>query len=111
MSQEERTEVRLARAVAAAAAAWLRDPQDVGVYARLVQGTRHWNAFTRPMLEGTHDLGPLRHPTASADRAQDATPLPEPSQVRPVGALLAGDPHQVLARLTGRSDPDAATGQ
>lgn len=42
---------RLAERVAEAADAWLRDPQDVGVYRRLVDAVNAWRSTTRPQLD------------------------------------------------------------
>ncbi|GEA84835.1 hypothetical protein GCM10009774_33230 [Cellulomonas gelida] len=42
---------RLAERVAAAADAWLRDPQDAGVYRRLVDAVLAWRTVTRAQLD------------------------------------------------------------
>ena len=47
----------LARHVAEAADAWLRDPQDTEVYRRFVHATLAWRAHTRPTSPGVDDLG------------------------------------------------------
>ena len=52
----------LARHVAEAADAWLRDPLDAGVYQRLVAATLAWRAYTRPALEGLEHAGRIEDP-------------------------------------------------
>jgi len=46
-----------ARHVAEAADAWLRDPQDTQVYARLVHATLAWREYSMPTLEGLERVG------------------------------------------------------
>jgi hypothetical protein len=46
----------LARRVAAAADAWLRDPQDTQVYARLVAATLAWRRVTGPTVDETEPM-------------------------------------------------------
>ena len=58
---------RLARQVADAADAWLRDPRDTQVYARLVAAVELWREHVQPALEGTEHAGrrdPMDDPTA-----------------------------------------------
>jgi len=52
----------LARHVAEAADAWLRDPLDAGIYQRLVTATLAWRAHTRPVLEGLEHAGRIEDP-------------------------------------------------
>lgn len=52
----------LARHVAEAADAWLRDPLDAGVYERLVAATLAWRAHTRPALDGLEHAGRVEDP-------------------------------------------------
>ena len=52
----------LARHVAEAADAWLRDPLDTGIYQRLVDATLAWRAHTRPALEGLEHAGRIDDP-------------------------------------------------
>ncbi|WP_435737837.1 hypothetical protein V5D56_04370 [Cellulosimicrobium sp. PMB13] len=74
-------EERLARRVAEAADAWLRDPLDAGVYRRLVAATLAWRSRTVP------DDGPVA-------AGVDAPP-------RPVGDARDGD----RERREGREGP------
>ena len=52
----------LARHVAEAADAWLRDPLDAGVYQRLVAATLAWRAHAQPTLDGMEDAGRVVDP-------------------------------------------------
>lgn len=56
-------DARLARHVAEAADAWLRDPLDAGVYRRLVDATLAWRAGGGRVVPGT-TATPARVPTA-----------------------------------------------
>lgn len=78
----------LARHVAEASDAWLRDPLDAGIYQRLVTATLAWRAHTRPALEGLEDAGRVDDPpTLGATlphvtqelRRRAATQEPEPT--------------------------------
>jgi hypothetical protein len=81
--------------VADAAEAWLADPRDAGVYARLVaaigERRRHLDAAAAATPE------PTEHP---ADDEPDAG-LEESAaaSIRPVGEALVGDPRVALERL------------
>lgn len=107
--EAETTAARLARAVAEASDAWLADPRDVNVYERLVKATAAWKAYTYPVLPGTErvtgrrtprtPLGPP--PTPAAVREPDKDP--GPTGPAPVSDVVAGEPQDVLARLTGRA--------
>ena len=59
---------QLARHVADAADAWLTDPLDTGVYARLVQATLRYRRWARPQLP---DLTGERVPRISRRPTQD----------------------------------------
>ncbi|SIQ04456.1 hypothetical protein SAMN05518682_0927 [Cellulosimicrobium aquatile] len=63
-------EARLARHVAEAADAWLRDPLDAGVYRRLVDATLAWRSGGGRVVQGSP-----AHPAASAEAHPDA-PVP-----------------------------------
>jgi hypothetical protein len=52
--------------VAEAADAWLRDPQDTPVYARLVHATLAWREHSMPTLEGLEHAG-VRRPARPRD--------------------------------------------
>ncbi len=68
---------RLANDVAEAADAWLRDPRDTGVYARLVQAVERWRAVTRPTLDSAHDAVDEHGDDVDADLpAGHAGPVP-----------------------------------
>jgi hypothetical protein len=51
------TDDHLARRIAEAADAWLRDPQDSEIYRRLVEATLAWRARTRPTIDGLEHAG------------------------------------------------------
>lgn len=99
----------LNRRVAEAADAWLTDPQDTGVYARLVEAIGVRRSYLNPTL----DLGPTAQPdpaeTGSADPACVPPPQLQPDEVldglgerRPVRRVTAGlgdDPRALLDRL------------
>lgn len=82
--------------VAAAADAWLNDPLDAGIYARLVTALR----TRRTVLSGPE----LTPPSISPAVPEDGPDGPELSEedhgsVRPVSDLLSGDPRAALERL------------
>jgi hypothetical protein len=77
--------------VAEAADAWLTDPQDAAVYARLVTAVRERRAYQRPRLD---------QPPAGQEQ------LLEPAAGIRLGDLLGGeDPHLVLDRLLNADTP------
>jgi alkanesulfonate monooxygenase SsuD/methylene tetrahydromethanopterin reductase-like flavin-dependent oxidoreductase (luciferase family) len=88
--------------VAEAAEAWLADPRDAGVYARLVVAV----AERRAALDAPRGAGRAGapqealpddpQPEGSETSAGDGLP---PSPLLPVGADLVGDPRAVLDRL------------
>jgi hypothetical protein len=108
--------------VAAAADAWLADPQDAGVYGRLVGAIRDRRAYLNPKLDETpYDPEAAAPPGAGTPREVEpivVTPthtqpdevldeLAEHHPVQPLGAALRGaDPREVLDRLRGVR-PDA----
>jgi len=88
--------------VAEAAEAWLADPRDAGVYARLVVAV----AERRAALDAPRGAGRA----GATEQALPDDPQPEgsetsagegppPSPLFPVGADLVGDPRAVLDRL------------
>jgi hypothetical protein len=90
---------RLARQVAEAADAWLRDPLDTHVYQRLVRSTLDWRVFAQPTA------GPAQAPTAAdttVDLGDDATADlgVEPVERRPqrLDMLLGGFADELRAR-------------
>ena len=96
---KEQTTLRLARTVADAADAWLKDPLDTHIYERLVQATLTWRAYSQPMLEGTEHAGRRpAPPTHEQDPPQDPSRAP-----RSVGEVLtaSADPRDVLRELAG----------
>ena len=112
MTQPEPADVlaRLDRRVADAAEAWLVDPRDTGIYARLVAAVAERRAVldavprvalhTAPADEdaGTPDAGTPDAGTPDAEPAEDDDEEPA-VPLRPVGADLLGDPRAVLDRL------------
>ena len=88
---------RLARQVAEAADAWLRDPLDTHVYQRLVRSTLDWRVFAKP-------------PTA-ADVDDDATAElgAEPVERRPqrLDMLLGGFADELRARTVAQPTESA----
>jgi len=90
---------RLARQVAEAADAWLRDPLDTHVYQRLVRSTLDWRVFAQPTAD------PVPTPTAAemtVDLDDDATAEldAEPVERRPLrlDMLLGGFADELRAR-------------
>jgi hypothetical protein len=101
---------RLARQVAEAADAWLRDPLDTHVYQRLVRSTLDWRVFAQPPVD------PAQPPTAAdmtGDLDADATAdlAAEPVERRPqrLDMLLGGFADELRARTvaqpTGPTEP------
>jgi hypothetical protein len=88
--------------VASAADAWLTDPRDVGVYARLVTAIEARRAYLRPQLP-TDDEPAAEPPVAVPAATQEdevLDGLADTSAAAPLGELLAGDdPREVLDRL------------
>ncbi|GAA4349534.1 hypothetical protein [Angustibacter luteus] len=91
--------------VAEAAEAWLTDPRDVGVYARLVAAVQDRRRHLSPpddVPAGPDDERDLRSdasPGQGADEDVDGLASDRASTVRSVGEALAGDPRDALARL------------
>ncbi|WP_426563643.1 hypothetical protein ACPPVT_20715 [Angustibacter sp. McL0619] len=120
----DRILVLLDARVAEAAEAWLADPRDAGVYARLVaaigERRRHLDAAASP-AEPEVDLpaepsdvpgppsdvqgpasdvqGPASDVQGPAADVQSELDERAAASIRPVGAALAGDPREALARL------------
>ena len=98
--------------VAEAAEAWLTDPRDVGVYARLVAAVQDRRRHLSPPddvpsgpdhvptgVDGDTDLRSEASPGQEADDDADGLASDRTSAVRAVGEALAGDPRDALARL------------
>ena len=85
----------LAQRVAAAADAWLRDPQDTQVYARLVAATLAWR-------HGTGSATPER--PELAQRAEPSTPI-EPAIAVDLPPRLGDALGDVIADLHRRHRP------
>jgi len=94
----------LAQRVAAAADAWLRDPQDTQVYARLVAATLAWRRGASPVLEATDLLGDAR-PSAPIEPAT-AVVLP-PRLADTLGEVVA-NLHRRHSPSSGAADTGAA---
>jgi hypothetical protein len=75
----------LARRVADAALAWLRDPRDTHAYERLVTAAEEYGRWRDPMLE--------------LDVTDAAAELAVLARATQVADLLGGDLHEVVARL------------
>jgi hypothetical protein len=99
--------------VAAAADAWLSDPQDVQVYGRLVRAILERRAYLNPTLD-EQPYQPTIVPEAGEDDQADGVPpaqvqpdelldeFADHSPVQPLRAALEGtDPRAVLDRLRG----------
>jgi hypothetical protein len=84
----------LDRRVAEAADAWLSDPRDAGVYARLVAAIAERRAYLQPRLDQP----------AAGDQESDELPG-MPAGVRLGDLLGADDPRAVLARLRDHIPP------
>ena len=105
---------RLARHVAEAADAWLRDPLDAGVYRRLVDATLAWRAGGGRVVQGLPEPGavpgapPGDGPTAPP-RPAVGTPDDDERYLRPerapraVGSTLA-DVASLLRARAGAED-------
>lgn len=65
----------LARRVALAASAWMKQPTDAGVYARLVAAVAEWDAYVDPTFDDADEL---------LDGVADTRPP------RPLGDLMPG---------------------
>lgn len=117
---------RLARQVAEAADAWLRDPLDAGVYRRLVDATVAWRARTDSGTPGPPALPetPARRivapdgeilpgPGTDTDRdADDARYLRPERAPRPVGSALGDVASMLRARAAAARahEPDVVPG-
>ncbi len=107
---------RLARHVAEAADAWLRDPLDAGVYRRLVDATLAWRAGGGRVVQGLPEPGtvpgasPGDGPTAPP-RPAVGTPADDERYLRPdrapraVGSTLA-DVASLLRARAGAADAE-----
>ena len=104
----------LSERVAAAADAWLVDPQDTGVYARLVRAIRERRVYLHPTLDTTaaadgettpsdESMREVESPlvTPPHDQADEVLDgLADRHPVHPLSEALAGaDPREMLARL------------
>jgi hypothetical protein len=112
-------DARLARYVAEAADAWLRDPLDAGVYRRLVDATLAWRAGGGRVVPGTTaapapaptdarrtGTGADAPPDEAEDQDDDARYLRPERAPRAVGSTLADVASMLRARAatTGRAD-------
>lgn len=90
---------RLARQVAEVADAWLRDPLDTHVYARLVRATLDWRVFAQPTVDPAQTSTAAE---ATVDLGDDATAGidAEPVERRPqrLDMLLGGFADELRAR-------------
>lgn len=90
---------RLARQVAEAADAWLRDPLDTHVYHRLIRSTLDWRVFAQPSADPEQ---PVPDPDTTGDLDGDATAGldAEPVERRPqrLDMLLGGFADDLRAR-------------
>ncbi|MBE9924754.1 hypothetical protein G8C93_02465 [Cellulosimicrobium cellulans] len=108
-------EARLARHVAEAADAWLRDPLDAGVYRRLVDATLAWRSGGGRVVQGSpaHPAAPvdahpdLPAPTTADDEDDDARYLRPERAPRAVGSTLA----DVASMLRARASAAAPEGK
>ncbi|PVU83150.1 hypothetical protein DDP54_09220 [Cellulomonas sp. WB94] len=102
---------RLARQVADAADAWLRDPVDAHVYARLVRATLDWRVVARspvgpaptpPAAEGAVDL--------DDDAAVEIDAVPVERRPQRLDMLLGGFADELRARtVTQLTEPTEPT--
>lgn len=85
--------------VAAAAEAWLTDPRDPRVYARLVSAVDARRAALAELVPRLVSAVPVPEvPTAEAD-GDDGSDEDDTGSVRPMGELLGGDVRAALDRL------------
>jgi len=112
-------DARLARHVAEAADAWLRDPLDAGVYRRLVDATLAWRAGGARVVPGTTAApAPPDAPRAwtradvapgeADDPDDDARYLRPERAPRAVGSTLA-DVASMLRARAGAAPPESKT--
>lgn len=81
--------------VAGTADAWLADPQDTGVYTRLVEAIRARRSYLNPTL----DLDPAEDP-APAQNGPDDPEIVPPPQLQPDEVLDGLGERQPVRRLT-----------
>lgn len=110
----ERSGARLATAVAVAADAWLSDPRDAGVYARLVEAVERWRAFSQPVLPGTEQVAvPWAGPVAAVERTAVRSGEPETGAAGTAepdtGEPGVGEPDEPAG--TGQGRPDSGPGR
>jgi hypothetical protein len=114
-------DARLARHVAEAADAWLRDPLDAGVYRRLVDATLAWRAGGGRVVPGTTAVpgpAPTDAPRAGTgadaasgeaeDQDDDARYLRPERAPRAVGSTLA-DVASMLRARAGAATSESKT--
>jgi len=95
---------RLARQVAEAADAWLRDPLDAGVYARLVRATLDWRTAIRTSGDPAQPL-PAAETEAGVDDDSVVQLDAGPVERRPhrLDMLLGGFADELRARTVTQS--------
>lgn len=76
-------EGRLARHVAEAADAWLRDPLDAGVYRRLVDATLAWRAGGGRVVQGLPEPGAVPRTAPGVEPGVEPTAPPRPAAGTP----------------------------
>ncbi|MBO3088274.1 GIY-YIG nuclease family protein [Cellulomonas dongxiuzhuiae] len=99
---------QFARQVADAADAWLRDPRDTQVYARLVAAVEAWREHVRPALEGIEHAG-------RRDPVDDLAAYPAADTAAAVAAAISSPPrrldrvmHDVVDQLRAQTVTRAA---
>ncbi|MGV8978958.1 MAG: hypothetical protein ACOH17_13040 [Cellulomonas sp.] len=89
---------RLARQVADAADAWLRDPLDAHVYARLVRATLDWRAAARSPGDFVQPPAAAEATDPDDDSAVDLEAVPVERRPQRLDMLLGGFADELRAR-------------
>jgi hypothetical protein len=94
---------RLARQVAEAADAWLRDPLDTQIYHRLVRATLDWRVAASGVApaadsDGAHDDGPDDDAPDDDAATDDLDPVPAERQPQRLDMLLGPLADELRAR-------------
>jgi hypothetical protein len=100
---------RLARQVAEAADAWLRDPLDAHVYERLVRSTRDWRVVAQRTVDPAQTPSAVEVPSDVDDDTRELDAVPVERRPQRLDMLLGGFADELRARTvtqpTGSAEP------